>query len=162
MNIHVPQTLEAQAEARYVMCVKNNIISAQSNKPVMSIIQDTMIASYLLTQKDVRLAKGDFFQCVFSMPGWDGQFKVDVDKDFFTGHELVSMCLPLVNYEGCGVKIECGIMKYGQFTKGVLGTSHGSLIHVINNDCGPDECVLFINRMQRVGHTYLSLSLIHI
>tara|TARA_B100000902_G_scaffold192059_2_gene183527 strand:- start:4564 stop:9093 length:4530 start_codon:yes stop_codon:yes gene_type:complete len=157
MNIHVPQTLEAQAEARYVMCVKNQIISAQSNKPVMSIIQDTMIASYLLTQKDVRLAKGDFFQCVLSMPGWDGQFKIDVDKDFFTGHELVSMCLPLVNYEGCGVKIDCGIMKYGQFTKGVLGTSHGSLIHVINNDCGPDECVLFINRMQRVGHTYLSI-----
>ena len=106
MNIHVPQTLEAQAEARYVMCVKNQIISAQSNKPVMSIIQDTMIASYLLTQPDVKLSKEDFFQCVYSMPGWDGTFKMDVGKDFFTGHELVSMCLLLVNYEGCGVKID--------------------------------------------------------
>ena len=157
MNIHVPQTLEAQAEARYIMNVKNQIISAQSNKPVMSIIQDTMIASYLLTQPDVKLSKEDFFQCVMCMPGWDGTFKFNTQKDVFTGHELVSMCLPLVNYEGCGVKIDCGIMKYGQLTKGVLGTSHGSLIHVINNDCGPDECVLFINRMQLVGHMYLSM-----
>ena len=157
MNIHVPQTLEAQSEARYIMNVKNQIISAQSNKPVMSIIQDTMIASYLLTQPHVTLSKEDFFQCVMCMPGWDGNFKFVVDKDTFTGHELVSMCLPLVNYEGCGVKIDCGIMKYGQLTKGVLGTSHGSLIHVINNDCGPDECVLFINRMQHVGHMYLGM-----
>lgn len=157
MNIHVPQTLEAQAEARCIMAVENNIISAQSNKPVMSIIQDTMIASYLMTQPNVKLSKDDFFQCVFCMPGWSGKFKFETNKDFFTGHDLVSMCLPLVNYEGCGCKIDCGIMKYGQLTKGVLGTSHGSLIHVINNDCGPDECVLFINRMQRVGHMYLSM-----
>ena len=151
MNIHVPQTLEAQSEARYIMNVKNNIISAQSNKPVMSIIQDTMIASYLLTQPNVTLSKEDFFQCVSCMPGWSGKFKFATDKEYFTGHELVSMCLPLVNFEGSGVKIDCGIMKYGQLTKSVLGTSHGSLIHIINNDCGPDECVLFIN-----------LSLIHI
>ena len=157
MNIHVPQTLKAQAEARYIMSVKNQIISAQSNKPVMSIIQDTMIASYLLTQPDVRLSKEDFFQCVMCMPGWTGTMKFDTNKDIFTGHEVVSMCLPMVNYEGCGVKILRGIMLYGQLTKGVLGTSHGSLIHVINNDCGPDECVLFINRMQRVGHTYLQI-----
>ena len=158
MNIHVPQTLEAQAEARYIMNVKNNIISAQSNKPVMSIIQDTMIASYLLTQPNVTLSREDFFQCVACMPGWSGKFKfTTADKDYFTGHELVSMCLPLVNYKGSGVKIDCGIMKYGQLTKNVLGTSHGSLIHIINNDCGPDECVLFINRMQRVGHMYLSM-----
>lgn len=157
MNIHVPQTLEAQSEARYIMNVKNNIISAQSNKPVMSIIQDTMIASYLLTQTNVTLSKEDFFQCVACMPGWSGKFKFETNKDYFTGQELVSMCLPLVNYEGGGVKIDCGIMKHGQLTKTVLGTSHGSLIHVINNDCGPDECVLFINRMQRVGHMYLSI-----
>jgi DNA-directed RNA polymerase II subunit RPB1 len=157
MNIHVPQTLEAQSEARYIMNVKNNIISAQSNKPVMSIIQDTMIASYLLTQPNVTLSKEDFFQCVACMPGWSGKFKFETNKDYFTGHELVTMCLPLVNFQGSGVKIDCGIMKYGQLTKSVLGTSHGSLIHIINNDCGPDECVLFINRMQRVGHMYLSM-----
>ena len=157
MNIHVPQTLEAQAEARSIMNVKYQIISAQSNKPVMSIIQDTMIAIYLLTQPGVQLSKEDFFQCVFCMPGWSGKFKFDTNKNFFTGQELVSMCLPVVNYEGCGVKISSGIMEYGQMTKGVLGTSHGSLIHVINNDCGADECVLFINRMQFVGHKYLTI-----
>ena len=157
MNIHVPQTLEAQSEARHIMCVKNNIISAQSNKPVMSIIQDTMIASFLLTQPNVTLSREQFFYCVISMPGWSGKFKFDTNKDYFTGHELVTMCLPLVNYHGGGVKIDCGIMKYGQLTKAVLGTSHGSLIHVINNDCGPEECILFINRMQRVGHLYLNI-----
>jgi DNA-directed RNA polymerase II subunit RPB1 len=156
MNLHVPQTQQAQAEARHLMAVKYHIISAQSNSPVMGIVQDSMIGSYLLTQSSTRLTKSEFFQCIINMPGWDGTIKFQ-SKEFYTGLELFSMTLPMVNYEGCGVRIRCGIMESGQLTKGVLGTSHGSLIHVINNDCSPDACLLFMNRIQRVVHAYLQI-----
>ena len=157
MNIHVPQTLIAQSEAKHVMGVKHNIISAQSNSPIMGIVQDSMIGSYLLTQASVCLTRGEFFRCLYRMPDWNGKIKFPIDRATYTGLELFSMTLPMVNFEGCGVKIRCGIMQKGQLTKGVLGTSHGSLIHVINNDCGPDECLLFMNRVQRVVHEYLQI-----
>ena len=39
-----------------------------------------------------------------------------------------------------------------------MGTSHGSLIHVIFNDCGPDQTILFINRLQMVVHKWLYIT----
>jgi len=157
MNLHVPQTLAAQAEAREIMAVRNQIVSAQSNQPVMGVIQDTMISMYLLTQPHVRLSKADFFACVVCIPRWDGTFCVDVDNETFRGHDLVSMALPDVNWKGYGVVIRKGILLRGQLTKKVLGTGHGSLIHVIHNDCGPGEACLFIHRLQCIGHHYLSM-----
>ena len=119
MNIHVPQTLIAQSEARHIMGVKHNIISAQSNSPVMGIVQDTMIGAYLLTQSGTILSRDHFFRCVYKMPDWNGKIKFPMQEEY-TGLQLFSMTLPMVNYEGCGVKIRCGIMEHGQLTKGVL------------------------------------------
>ncbi|CAN0258892.1 unnamed protein product, partial [Ectocarpus sp. 13 AM-2016] len=39
MNLHVPQSLVAKAEAQELMMVPRNIVSPQSNKPVMGIVQ---------------------------------------------------------------------------------------------------------------------------
>ena len=64
MNLHVPQTQQAQAEARHLMAVKYHIISAQSNSPVMGIVQDSMIGSYLMTQPQTRLTKSEFFNAL--------------------------------------------------------------------------------------------------
>ena len=43
MNLHVPQTHQARAEVNELMMVHKNIVSAQSNRPVMGIIQDTLM-----------------------------------------------------------------------------------------------------------------------
>lgn len=157
MNIHVPQTLIAQSEARHIMGVKHNIISAQSNSPIMGIVQDSMIGSFLLTQENVKLSRANFFRCIYKMPDWDGSIKFPLDLEFYTGRQLFSMALPMVNFEGAGVSIRKGILEKGQMTKSVLGTRHGSLIHVINNDCGADACLLFMNRVQRIVHEYIQI-----
>lgn len=157
MNVHVPQSEKARAEARYVMSVGNMIVSAQSNKPVMGVIQDSLLGAFQVTRDDTTLTKSQFFQCVYQMPGWDGSLDDVGIKDVYTGHDLITMTLPMVNWKGAGVEILCGKMLRGQLTKSVLGTSHSSLIHVINNDCGSDECCLFINRLQRVVHEYLNI-----
>ena len=39
MNMHVPQTPEARAEAMAIMAVPRNIVSPQANKPVIGIVQ---------------------------------------------------------------------------------------------------------------------------
>lgn len=154
MNVHALQTLESQAEARNIMAVKFQVVSPQSNRPVMSVIQDSLIGAYLLTAPNVTLSKSVMMQCVMCIPGWDGILE---HKDEYTGRDLFSMTLPIVNWKRGNVEILKGKLICGQVNKKVLGTSHGSLIHVIFNDCGPDETILFIHRLQMVVHRFLTI-----
>lgn len=154
MNLHVLQDVQSQAEASTIMHVQNNIVSIQNNKPVMSIVQDTLIGAYLLTGDDVVVSKRDFFACVMTMEDWNGDF--GEVKESYTGRDLFSMALPLVNWKGAGCEILCGRLLRGQVTKKVLGSSHQSLIHVIHNDCGPKEACNFMYRLQCVIREWLS------
>lgn len=49
MNMHVPQNSQAKAEVKYLFAFENNIVTPQRNAPVCGIIQDGLVASYLLT-----------------------------------------------------------------------------------------------------------------
>ena len=154
MNIHVPQTVEARAEAENIMAVKYQIVSPQSNRPVMSVIQDTMVGAYLLSADEVRLTEYEMMYCVNSMPGWDGQF---IYQEEYTGKDLISYTLPNISWSKKGVVIDKGCLVSGRLTKKVLGRSDGSLVHVIYNDCGPEETILFINRLQCMVHKFLAM-----
>jgi len=49
MAVHVPLSMEAQAEARFLMLAHNNILKPQDGKPVISPTQDMVIGCYYLT-----------------------------------------------------------------------------------------------------------------
>ena len=49
MAVHVPLSIEAQAEARFLMLASNNILKLSDGKPVMSPTQDMVMGSYYLT-----------------------------------------------------------------------------------------------------------------
>ena len=49
MAVHVPLSIEAQAEARYLMLASNNILKLSDGKPVMSPSQDMVMGAYYLT-----------------------------------------------------------------------------------------------------------------
>ena len=49
MAVHVPLSIEAQAEARFLMLASNNILKLSDGKPVMSPTQDMVLGSYYLT-----------------------------------------------------------------------------------------------------------------
>ena len=49
MAVHVPLSVEAQAEARFLMLASNNILKPQDGKPVVSPTQDMVIGCYYLT-----------------------------------------------------------------------------------------------------------------
>ncbi|MGB9716163.1 MAG: DNA-directed RNA polymerase subunit beta' [Thermodesulfovibrionales bacterium] len=49
MAVHIPLTVEAQAEARFLMLAANNILKPQDGKPVMTPTQDMVLGCYYLT-----------------------------------------------------------------------------------------------------------------
>ncbi|RKP22725.1 hypothetical protein SYNPS1DRAFT_19660, partial [Syncephalis pseudoplumigaleata] len=53
MNLHVPQTEEARAEAIELMGVKNNLVTPRNGEPIIAAIQDFITASFLISRRDI-------------------------------------------------------------------------------------------------------------
>ncbi|MDD4074481.1 MAG: DNA-directed RNA polymerase subunit beta' [Eubacteriales bacterium] len=51
MAVHVPLSVEAQAEARFLMLASNNILKPQDGKPVVCPTQDMVLGCYYLTMQ---------------------------------------------------------------------------------------------------------------
>ena len=145
MNVHFPQTLMAESEAREIMSVKYQVVSPQSNKPVMGLIQDSLLGMFLLS--GATLSRADAMQMLQAPLPYQSRF---------TGLEIVSRVLPDITYHG-GVHVVRGQALSGRFTKRDLGTSHGSLIHIMFNDLGPTVCVDTMHKLQRLSHAYLQI-----
>ena len=62
MAVHVPLSVEAQAEARFLMLAAHNIMKPSDGKPVVVPTQDMVLGSYYLTiDKDNTLGEGKYF-----------------------------------------------------------------------------------------------------
>lgn len=69
MNMHVPQSFETRAEVLELMMVPKCIVSPQANRPVMGIVQDTLLGCRKITKRDTFIEKVilvlryNFFNC---------------------------------------------------------------------------------------------------
>ena len=75
MNIHVPQTEEARAEALTLMGVLNNLCTPKNGEILVAATQDFLTASFLLTSKDTFLTRAEFCHLV----GYMGDALDDID-----------------------------------------------------------------------------------
>ena len=76
MNLHLPQTEEARAEAIELMGVQSNLVSPRNGQPVIAGTQDFITGAYLISQKDVFMDRASFYQTVTWM--FDALEKVDI------------------------------------------------------------------------------------
>ena len=53
MNMHVPQSISAVCELINIACVKNQILSPRTNKPIITLVQDSLLGLSKLTNSDV-------------------------------------------------------------------------------------------------------------
>ncbi|GFT84690.1 DNA-directed RNA polymerase III subunit RPC1 [Nephila pilipes] len=67
MNIHLPQTEEARAEALHLMGVPSNIVTPRNGDPLVAAIQDFITGSFLLTQKDTFFTREEAQQLICSI-----------------------------------------------------------------------------------------------
>ena len=81
MAVHVPLSIEAQAEARFLMLASNNILKLSDGKPVMSPTQDMVMGSYYLTiirryigEKYNDKKRKDENGTVYGVPEWTVSF----------------------------------------------------------------------------------------
>lgn len=70
MNLHIPQTEEARAEAITLMGVKNNLATPKNGEPIIAATQDFITAAYLLSRKDKFFDRKSFtYACEMMLEG---------------------------------------------------------------------------------------------
>eukprot|EP00123_Amoebidium_parasiticum_P015656 comp23089_c0_seq2/m.37076 comp23089_c0_seq2/g.37076 ORF comp23089_c0_seq2/g.37076 comp23089_c0_seq2/m.37076 type:complete len:1220 (-) comp23089_c0_seq2:406-4065(-) len=76
MNLHVPQTEEARAEARTLMATKNNLITPRNGEPLIAATQDFITASFLISRKDAFFTRAEFCLLCTYISGGDWQIDI--------------------------------------------------------------------------------------
>lgn len=96
MNLHVPQSEEAIAEAREIMLVHKNIITPRYGGPIMGGGQDYISGAYLLSVKTTLLTKEEVATIlgVTDFNGDLGEPAILSPKQYYTGKQVISLFLP--------------------------------------------------------------------
>ncbi|KAI9188659.1 DNA-directed RNA polymerase II core subunit rpo21 [Blastocladiella emersonii ATCC 22665] len=175
MNLHVPQSVEARAEIQQLCMVPLQIVSPQSNKPVMGIVQDTLCGITKFTRRDTFMDKAMVMNLLMWVPGWDGNVPVPAilkPKPLWTGKQILSLIIPKVNCitlhsthpDGettdispgdTRVIVEDGELLAGIVCKKTVGTSAGGLVHVSWMEHGPEAAKALLNGCQTIVNHWL-------
>ena len=71
-NLHSVQTLDAMMEVMETMNVKNCIMNAQKNAPMIGIVYDGITGAYLMTQDDTRVDYELYLDCLMLLTNRQG------------------------------------------------------------------------------------------
>ncbi|MCY4492046.1 MAG: DNA-directed RNA polymerase subunit A' [Thaumarchaeota archaeon] len=162
MNLHVPQSEEARAEAILLMRVQDQLISPRYGGPIIGALRDFVTGAYLLTKDDTVLTIQEFSNLAM-LGSYAGQLpkpgtKVD-GTPVYTGKQLFSLFLPKdFNYvitskwsKGTKGAEKDVVIKNGELISGVIDKSSigaeepESVLHRIAKDYGNDIGKKFLN-----------------
>ncbi|WP_202319446.1 DNA-directed RNA polymerase subunit A' [Archaeoglobus neptunius] len=170
MNLHVPQSLEAQAEAKILMAVQEHILSPRFGGPIIGGIHDHISGLYLLTRGEKKFSREEAMELLRAV-----EISEIPVKDEYTGKEIFSFILPDLTLEfkaeicqGCEeckrenceydayVIIEKGKLLKGTIDEKAVGAFKGIIIDEIARKYGKDEAKKFIDNMTQLAIRIIS------
>lgn len=182
MNLHVPQSKAASAECATLMAVGQNVIGDQANKPVMGIVQDTLLGLHVLSGQDVLLDHahacrmlGQTRFCDKRLPApsvifwekkgrkkktslWTGKqmFSALLPKDLYVEHALPEKTTAEEwNDDDLPVIVLRGQLLCGVLRKAHVGTAAGGITDVMCREYGGVALLRFMADNQRMIHAFL-------
>ena len=172
MNLHVPQNLEAQAEAKILMSVQEHILSPRFGGPIIGGIHDHISGLYLLTRGERLFTKEEVMLLIrpLNVKDLPKPKYVKDGKEYWTGKQIFSLILPDITLEfkaeicqGCDEckKEQCPydayvIIKNGELIRGTIdekavGAFKGIIIDEIVRKYGTDKAREFIDQMTHLA-----------
>ena len=155
MAVHVPLSIEAQAEARFLMLSSNNILKLSDGKPVMSPSQDMVLGCYYLTivrredgkkyRDRLKDEKGNIINVSPDCSTYDDRYVPDENGEVYKAGLYSSEDEALMAYQTKTISLQDEIWvrrtvkdtPYGTVT-GIIKTTVGKLIfnEIIPQDLG--------------------------
>ena len=174
MNMHVPQGYETISEIKEIMLVPKQIMNPQSNKPIMGIVQDSLLGCMIFTQRDTFINQEDLMNLLMWIDDVETipQPAILKPKPLWTGKQVFSLLLPRIQYmrynedrktrnwassTDKNIRIVNGEILCGQMTKGQVGNTGGGLVHIIWKEFGSESCKAFLSQVQNVINNWLVL-----
>jgi len=145
MNIHVPQTEEAKAEARILLNVTNHLISPKNNTNLIGTIGDAVTGNFILGNNEIDEAEAQqllFNSGIIYKPG----------KKKISGKEVFKQILP----KEISNSIINEIDKNELTDEYTFGVETDKLVKTIDNDMGRDKAIESISKAFTLGTNYLS------
>jgi DNA-directed RNA polymerase subunit A' len=109
MNLHVPQSEEARAEARVLMRVQEQILSPRYGGPIIGALQDYISSAFLLTRKSSLYTENQVNQ-LLATANFEGELPTPTIINpipLWTGKQLFSMFIP----EGINISFKANICR---------------------------------------------------
>ncbi len=179
MNLHVPQSLEAQAEAKILMTVQEHILSPRFGGPIIGGIHDHISGLYLLTRGERKFRREEVMTLIrpFNVKDLPPPKYVEDGVEYWTGKQIFSLILPDITLEfkaeicqGCDEckKENCEydayvIIKNGELIRGTIdekavGAFKGVIIDEIVRKYGTEKAKEFIDQMTHLAIRAIMLS----
>lgn len=157
MNTHIPQSYQTRIELKELTAVAKQIISPARSAPIIQVVQDSLVGSYILSKQAVAATSDDIYRLLLNTVQLRSDFNLVEarKKKQWTGLELFSAILPNVNLQKNGVVIRNGDIVSGQLTKKILGGESGGLIQAVFEQLGPRVCRDFLDNVQRLITAWL-------
>src|ERR671911_177660 len=173
MNLHVPQSEEARAEAALLMRVQDQLVSPRYGGPIIGGIRDFITGAFILTRDDTTLTREEFANLAL-IGGYSGilpEPKISKDgKKVYSGKQLFSLFLPKdfnfiitskwnksAKREGKDVVIKNGELISGVIDKASIGAEEpDSVLHRITKDYGNDTARKFLDSILVMLKTYIT------
>src|ERR671921_463159 len=173
MNLHVPQSEEARAEAALLMKVQDQLISPRYGGPIIGGIRDFITGAFILTRDDTTLTREEFANLAL-IGGYSGilpEPRISKDgKKVYSGKQLFSLFLPKdfnfiitskwnksAKREGKDVVIKNGELISGVIDKASIGAEEpDSVLHRITKDYGNDIARKFLDSILVMLKTYIT------
>ena len=168
MNLHIPQTEEARAEAEILMEVQTQLVSLRYGLSIIGCTQDAISGNFLLT-KNIEMKREDAID-LLSAVGLK-EFSSLPRKQNVTGKEVFSALLPDdFNFEGhsrlcdrskdkcdkeAHVVIENGKLISGVMDRNSLGEESGLMLRNLHQQYGKDFNIDLLGKIFRLGIEYL-------
>ena len=173
MNLHVPQSEEARAEALLLMRVQDQLISPRYGGPIIGGLRDFITGAYLLTKDDTILTVAEFSNLAM-LGGYEGKLPEPATKSkdgpMYTGKQLFSLFLPKdFNYvmtskwsKGTKGTPRDVVIKNGELISGIIDKSSigaeepESVLHRIAKDYGNVQAKKFLNSFLIIVKQYIT------
>ncbi len=167
MNLHIPQTEEAQVEAENLMGVEKHIRSPRFSGPIIGAVKDHITGLYLLTYGNKKFEREEFTQLIRSV---DKEIEIP-NKKSMTGKEIFSIFLPKdfsIEFKarcciGCKkclkekcpedayVVIKNGKLLHGTIDKAAVGDESGKIIDKMERIYGQKFVKDFLFKITRLA-----------
>jgi len=153
MNLHVPQTEEARAEARELLHITKLLIHPKHGKVSIGATFDALSGIYVLQKQKLGLKEA--YELLVESGANEEEIekfkKINKNKKEVEGIRLIEALIPELDYEDEKIKIKNGIIEKGEFHKKLIKEGDGDLLKLIYEKFGSERAFDFLYKIFRIG-----------